>query len=130
MLCLFITGFDADPDRITDILGIEPTRVGRRGHFRASGRPLHANDWWYEASDALLTDGGMHHDALDCILRRLKGKEDKFATLNERIKPSNITIYGGLYHKAGEQCGLWLDAGQMQLLAACGISWGLDLFNI
>jgi hypothetical protein len=39
-----------------------------------------------------------------------------------------MTIYGGLYVKPGEQCGVWLNNEQMKILASCGIGWGLDLF--
>ncbi len=39
-----------------------------------------------------------------------------------------MTIYGGLYVKPDEQCGIWLNAEQMRVLSTCGIGWGVDVF--
>jgi hypothetical protein len=44
------------------------------------------------------------------------------------IRPASVSIYGG-YYVSDEQQGVWLDPDQMSVLAACGIGWGLDLFE-
>ena len=128
MLCLSITGFETDPDRVTDILELMPTDVARIGDVGRSGRTRRFNGWWLDVHPARLTDGGMHDNALNELLRLVKGREDKFSTLRETIRPNKIAIYGGLYHGPDEQCGIWLDAEQMSLLASLKIEWGLDLF--
>jgi hypothetical protein len=129
-LTLCITGFEADPDRVTGILGIVPTRVGRKGDLNPAGRPKPRpfNGWWYGAPEELLDDRIGHPLALDHILERLRGRADRFAALREQIRPEQVSIYGGLHLPAGDQCGVWLDPNQMRLLAECGIGWGLDFY--
>jgi hypothetical protein len=127
MLQLSITGFDADPDDVTRILGLMPTSVGRRGDPRASGRPRDFNGWWLELHAPPLGDGAAHHSAIEALVAQLQGKEARFAELRERVHPKSIDIYGGIYH-GDEQCGVWLEPAQMAVLAGCGIGWGLDIF--
>ena len=129
MLCLSITGFETDPDQVTDILELVPTGLARKGDIGKSGRTRDFNGWWHDIHAARLTDGGMHDKALDELLQLLKGQEDKFLALRETIKPRQVVIYGGLYHGRDEQCGVWLNVEQMRLLAALGIEWSLDLFS-
>lgn len=128
MLTLAITGFDADPDLVTEMLGFEPTFVGRKGEPSQTGKPRTFNGWWYEAEDQRLVDGGQHDAALARILAQLRGRKDRFAKLWKSLQPKQVTIYGGLYVPADRQCGVSLEPDQMQLLAACGIGWGLDVF--
>ena len=128
MLCLAITGFDADPDLVTELLQIEPTLVRRKGEVAGSGRAQTFNGWWREANEAPLLDGAQHDGALKVLLGHLRGREDRFAKLREQVRPESVTIYGGLHVPADQQCGIWLDPYGMGLLAACGVGWGLDLF--
>lgn len=128
MLCFSITGFEPDPDLVTETLGITPTLVRRRGIAGQSKRPSTFNGWWLDAHEDRLVDGAQHSSALNHILGQLRGRIERFATLRDLIKPQSMTIYGGIYVPADEQCGIWLDSGQMQLLASCGIGWGVDLF--
>jgi hypothetical protein len=129
MLTLAITGFDADPNAVTEALGIEPTTIGRKGEPSPSGRPRTFNGWWHEAEEQPLVDGKQHDDAMGRILVLIQGREDRFATLRTSIQPKQVSIYGGLYVPSDRQCGVWLEPDQMQLLAACGVGWGLDLFT-
>ena len=128
MLTLAITRFDADPDVVTETVGFEPTSVARKGDPSRSGKLLTFNGWWHEADGQRLVDGKQHDDALARILALLRGREDRFARLRMSVQPKHVTIYGGLHVPRNEQCGIWLDPGQMQILAACGVGWGLDLF--
>jgi len=129
MLCLAITGFECDPDRVTDLLKIAPTEVARRGTLSRSGRLRTFNGWWLEAHADRVTNGGQHNTALEQLLSHLREASERFRELREMVKPTSIMVYGGLYHKPDEQCGVWLDPGQMHVLASCGIGWGLDLFT-
>jgi hypothetical protein len=79
MLTLAITGFETDPDRVTEILQITPTTIGRVGDIGRSGRPAAFNGWWLEAHEERLTDGRQHSAALATIVGRLQGKEESFA---------------------------------------------------
>jgi len=128
MLSLAITGFDADPERVTELLQITPTHVARKGTFSRSGRPHCSNGWWLESSPAKLTDGGSHDTALNLLIERLRDSAERFERLREEIKPASVIIYSGLHPALDEQSGVWLDPEQMRVLSACGIGWGLDIF--
>lgn len=128
MLALTIARFDADPDAVTEILGLTPTSVVRRGEPRPSGRLHDFNMWHLELHEAPLIDGREHATALSALIDQLKGREDLFVEMAKTIRPASISIYGGFY-VSDEQQGIWLDPDQMAVLAACGIGWGLDLFE-
>ena len=128
MLWLAITGFDADPERVTELLQIAPTYVAHKGTVSRSGQLHRSNGWWLESSPAKLTDGGSHDTALNLIIERLRDRAERFEKLREEIKPASVRIYGGLYKSLDEQSGVWLDSEQMRVLSACGIGWGLDIF--
>jgi hypothetical protein len=129
MLYLSITGFDADPNRVTDILGLQPTSVVREGQIATSGRPSKFNGWWFETNADRLVSGREHADALATILNAIRGRAAAFARLREELQPEAVSLYGGLYHRGDSQSGIWLDAADMLLLGECGIGWGLDLFG-
>jgi len=128
MLTLTIARFNADPDAITDVLGLKPTSVARRGEPRPSGRLYDFNMWHLELHAAPLTDGREHANAIDALIDRLKEREHLFAEMAKTIRPASVSIYGG-YYVSDEQQGVWLAPDQMAVLAACGIGWGLDLFE-
>jgi hypothetical protein len=128
MLTLTIARFDAPPEAVTEILDLAPTSVARRGEPRPSGRLHDFNIWCLELHAAPLVDGREHADAVGALIGQLKGREHLFAELARTIKPASISIYGGFY-VSDEQQGVWLDPDQMAVLGACGIGWGLDLFE-
>jgi len=125
---LAITGFDAAPNRVTEILGMEPTSTGTKGEPSRSGKPRISNGWWKDVEPGRLVDAPQHANAIARMLDHLRGRESRFARLRKEIEPRNVPIYGGLYIEADKQCGVFLDPDQMQLLADCGVGWGLDLF--
>lgn len=122
MLALTIARFDADPDAVTGILGLTPTSVARRGEPRPIARLQHMGD-----ADPII-DGGEHANAIRALTNQLKVREHLFAEMAKTIRPASVSIYGGCY-VADEQQGIWLDPDQMAVLAACGISWGIDPFE-
>jgi len=128
MLTLTIARFDADPDAVTDILDLTPTSVARLGQPRPSGRLHDFNMWHLELHAAPLIDGREHAIAIAALIDQLKGREQRFAEMAKTIRPASVSIYGG-YYVSDEQQGIWLDPDQMSVLAACGIGWGLDLFE-
>jgi uncharacterized protein DUF4279 len=79
MLTLTIARFDVDPDSVTDILGLAPTSVARRGEPRPSGRPHDFNMWRLEFHEAPVVDGRDHAIAIDKLIAQLKGREHRFA---------------------------------------------------
>jgi hypothetical protein len=128
MLSLSIARFDADPDAVTDILGLVPTHVGRRGEPRPSGRLYDFNIWSLELHASPIVAGREHESAIINLVEQLRGREHLFVDLANTIKPASISVYGA-FHVSDEQQGIWLEPDQMAVLAACGIGWGLDLLE-
>ena len=129
MLTLSITGFEADPLIVTEILAIQPTSVVRAGEATRSGRVAAFSGWWLEAHADRLRDGAGHDRAVKVLVDAVRGRAEAFQTLRERVRPKAVTLYGGLYHQGDSQCGVWLDAKDMLCLGECGIAWRLDLFR-
>ena len=144
MLRISITGFNADPDAITTLLGIIPTRVRvgidpasittvlgitpSRVRRASDGGPKPFNGWWFEAHAPQLRGGADHSRGIAMIKDLLRGREDRFRAVAETYRPDQMTIYGGLYHDPNEPCGVWLDPEDMALISACGLGWGLDIW--
>ena len=127
---LAINRFDADPDRVTEILDLQPTFVARKGELRPqSGRPHGANLWQLDAHPERLLGGVEHEAGLAAIVALLRGRERQFASLRETVRPQIVTLHGGLYVNQNEQCGVWLDPEQMRVLTDCEVGWGLDIFT-
>jgi hypothetical protein len=128
MLCLCITGFDVDPQVVSDLLGLAPSNTAIKGQPTPSGRNRHkANGWWLDVHPDTL-DGAAHAAAMDTLIGYPRGREVAFQRLKEEVRPQQLTVYGGFYCQADRQAGLWLDAVHMRVLADCGIDWGLDIF--
>ena len=129
MLVLAVSRFDADPDRVSNILDLAPTFVARRGEIsQQSGRAYSTNLWNLDAHAERLSSGTEHATGLAALLELLSGREDRFARLREEVQPESVTIYGGLYVDQEEQCGVWLDPAEMRVLVNCKVGWGLDIF--
>jgi hypothetical protein len=126
MYFISIAGFDADPDLVTEILGIEPTWVARKGDALNNGQLRKTNQWRFATRSDPLEGGADHEDALKVLTRLLSGREAAFAELRTRTKPHSIEIWGDL-NVDDMQSKIWLHPSSMKLLAACGITWGLDL---
>lgn len=129
MLWLSITRFDADPEMVSDILDLRPTFVGRIGEVSPkSGRPYGANLWSMDAYPDRLCSGADHEAGLTAILALLSGREQRFAQLRQEVRPEIVSLYGGIYTNANDQCGVWLNPEQMRILTDCEVGWGLDIF--
>ena len=130
MFGLSINRFDADPQAVTDILELQPTSVARKGEIRAeSGKPYRVNTWRLEAHPEQLFGGVEHEAGLAAMIDQIRGRESRFARLRQEVRPELISLYGGLYARHDQQCGIWLDPDHMRVLASCQIGWGLDIFT-
>lgn len=123
MLFLSVAGFDADPDLVTKILGIEPTWVVRKGDALTGGRLRKTNQWRWVARSDPLASGADHEDALVALTRLLSGREAAFAELHTQLSPQSVGVWGDFDVEAN-QSKVWLHPRSMKLLAACGIAWG------
>jgi hypothetical protein len=133
MLTLQITGFAADPTEVSSLLDLCPSRTAVSGQPRTTGggRPYHFNGWWLEIRSELLKGRGVEHaEAIAELIGLLRSREALFVRLRHELKPEALVIYGAMEVPWNEQCGIWLDAADMTILAACGIDWGVDLVAI
>ena len=129
MFALTINRFDADPDKVSDILDLQPTFVARKGEVSPqSGRPYGGNLWQLDAHPDRLFGADEHEAGLAAIVALLRGREQQFARMRQVVRPEKVTLYGGLYVNENEQCGVSLDQAQMCGLTDCGVSWGMDIF--
>lgn len=128
MISLSIADFDEEPDRVTAILGLEPTRIVRKGDPMRNGWPCKKNGWSLNGPQERLRSGTEHEDAVNSMIEQMRGREEAFARLRQEVRPKQITIYGGFYKPYDEQCGIWLESSAMRVLADCGVGWSIDLF--
>lgn len=129
MLCLSINGFEVEPSRITEILGIQPTTVQRRGETSpVTGRPFRKSQWILAFEEKVETFDD-HAFLLDKIISIVSDKCEQFLFMRGEVKPESVSIYGGMYLKSGGQHGIGLTVTQMKALSECEIDWGVDIFG-
>ena len=85
------------------------------------------NFWVLEVYPRPLHGGVDHEDALRHALDLLRSRQQHFERLREEVRPKDVSLHGGLYLRADEQCGIWLEPDQMRVLVDCQVGWGLDL---
>ena len=81
MFTLMITGFDADPQNVTDLIGLKPSSTAIKSEMSASGHIHKANGWWLEAHPDRLKDGVDHAEGISVIVNQLRGREAAFERL-------------------------------------------------
>lgn len=129
MLSLMIVGFDADPARVTELLGLVPTRMGRAGEPTPAGRISRRSVWLYDVESPEVRSRASHDDALNKLLSVIASRTGRFADVRRELNPDEMMITGGYYFDAAEQGGVWLDPDYMRVLVDAGIGWGIDLYS-
>lgn len=81
--CLFLSGDDFDPDKITNALHISPTNTHRKdeiefGCYIPVKKPYHDTAWEYEIA---AKESYQIQDILDCILDKFCDKQQMIAAL-------------------------------------------------
>lgn len=128
MLSLVITGFEAEPSRITEILALQPTHTHRQGEIsERTGRAYEKSEWCL-AIDKRITDYEDHSHLMDSLIATLSSRSAHFKAMRSEIFPDDVTVYGGYYYDADGQNGIGLTVFQMSVLADCQVAWGVDLF--
>ena len=81
---LRIMGDDLDPDEITQLLKIQPTRTQRKGKpWVGRGSHTYKISGWFLSTEKILTSHDSRHH-LDWILEHIRGKQHAFNTLHSR----------------------------------------------
>ena len=123
-VCLRIFGDPLDPDEITRLLGIEPTRFARKGDIRAtaSGRKVVARcgSWRLDAGAPGSLDA-----QIDALLAKLPVDEAVWRELSDRYE---CDVFCGLFmHDFNE--GTELSPQVMLMLGVRHLRLGIDIYN-
>jgi uncharacterized protein DUF4279 len=81
---LRIMSEDMNPDEITEVLGVTPTQIQRKGDQRSYGKlKVHeTSGWWISTKEKLDSLDARHH--LDWILDQISNKQQEVAMLQQR----------------------------------------------
>jgi hypothetical protein len=122
---LGIYGEPLEPERITELLGLTPTRWGRKGEIRISPRakvPPRKNSFW------LLSSPLADSEPLDAHLSWLMDKlEPKRQALEELAKEYKVQFVCGFSSENG-QGGCTFDPRLLNRLSSLGLPLVLDLY--
>ena len=129
MLSLMIADFDADPSRVTEILGLTPTTQRRFGERTPAGRPGHGSLWLYEVDSPEVRSGASHDAALKALVSVIARHSGPLGEVRRELNPKTMSITGGYYFDEAEQAGVWLDPDDMRVLVEAGVGWGIDLYS-
>lgn len=129
MLSLMIADFDAEPSRVTEILGLVPTFSRRAGDLTTGGRPSRGSLWLYEVRSPEVRSGASHDAALKQLLSVIASRSVRFGSVRRELNPKIMSITGGYYFDDSGQAGVWLDPDDMRVLAEAGVGWGIDLYR-
>jgi hypothetical protein len=124
---LGIYGDSFEPGRITDLLGLTPTRCGRKGEARSSPRPNvklppRKNSFWLFSSSLL--DHVPLQEHLLWIIEQLEAKRE---VLGELAKEYKVQFNCGFSSENG-QGGCTFDPALLSRLSSFGIPLVLDLY--
>jgi hypothetical protein len=114
-----------DPDEVTVILGITPSRVQRRGDPNQGkpGQLLSKGGWILSTEDVLGSKDARHH--LNWILERVSGKNAEFAQLHSRGYLVDLCVRWDSVNGHG---GPTISPPQMKALADLEIELWFDVY--
>lgn len=116
---------DLDPDEISCVLGLTPTKVQRRGEpVPSKPERRYSKSGWFLKSDGLIQskDSRRH---LDWILNQIGSKKREMATLHERGYLIDACVYWDSMHGHG---GPTISPSQMSVLAALEVEIWFDVY--
>ena len=113
-----------EPDDVTAILGLTPSRVQRRGELPrpTAKRPLEKGGWFLESVDHVESRDARRH--LDWLLERLRDKADAIAQLKAQGNLVDLCIRWDSVGHGGPT----LDPRQMTELGALDVELWFDVY--
>jgi hypothetical protein len=123
-LMLVVTSDTLDPDEITEVLGIQPDRVARKGiATRPKAAPAKRNVWWlWSPCDGAQSSVRTQWLALK---KHLQGREQRFRTLpNEAECELVIVVEAHQYMPAVEVL-----TEEMAEFVACGLKVVISIYD-
>ena len=120
-----------DPSAITDLLGLEPTRIVRKGERSAPNsigrtRLGKLNIWFLSSEDHISSADLRHH--LDWLLERLLPKDKELIGLQKEVGVSMYVSCPWWSRYGGGGPSLWPEQmrGMAQLNLECTFGFGVD----
>jgi Domain of unknown function (DUF4279) len=122
-LCVY--HHDLDPEAVTALLGLQPSRAQRRGDLRKpnSTHPVPIGGWFLTTEDELDSRDVRYH--IDALLDKLRDKGGEL----QRLAQDGCTIRINCYWESAHGHGgpmLWPET--MRLLGELGIELGFDVY--
>ena len=114
-----IRGHDLDPDEVTQLLGVMPTDVARRGDRTKSGRELPCGSWHFESGDP--GEDAVKH--IEAALKPFANRTDELHKLKSR--GFDITVW--VSHFMADDGGYELSADLMRLCSKLGTSLSISI---
>ena len=113
-----------EPDAVTALLGIPPSRVQRRGELPRpkAKRPLENGGWFLESADHVESRDARRH--LDWLLDRLRGKASSIAQLKDQGHRVDVCIRWDSVGHGGPT----LDPRQMKELGELDVELWFDVY--
>jgi hypothetical protein len=127
LVSIGVYGDSFEPDRITELLGLTPTRFGRKGEARSSPRgnvnlPPRKNSFWLFTSP--LPDHTPLQEHLLWIIDQVEPKQE---VLRELANEYKVQFICGFSSENG-QGGCTFDSALLNRLSSFGIPLVLDLY--
>ena len=113
-----------DPDEVTSILGVAPSKVQRRGDSKKGKPGFWAKGGWFLSTEGVVSSKDARHH-LDWILERLGGKRDAFMRLHERGYLIDLCVRWDSLSGHG---GPTISPNQMKVLAELEIELWFDVY--
>ena len=118
----FVREFDGDPEQISDLLGLVPTRTWQRGELGVGGRQREFNNW--ELHSPLPRTEIFQDSHLAALLDILESERERVLSV---ISKFECGLQGVGYY-TNENPGVHMSADLISRTAAFGLSIDFDLY--
>ena len=115
---------ELDPDRITGLLGIEPSRTQVKGRITSGKIPPPTGGWFLSTENVTTSRDVRRH--VDWILNRLEGKDDALMRLQSEGHHMDISCF---WVSASGHGGPMLSPAIMRRLGELEIGIGFNIYN-
>ncbi len=111
------------PDRITEILGVEPTKFREIDKQSKYKHETEFHYWSFSTKDVLESNKNEEH--IQFVVDKLSGKEKELSTLRENRCSTDIYCF---WQSTGSQGGPVLEVSLMSSLVSLGLSIAWDIY--
>ncbi|WP_309385446.1 DUF4279 domain-containing protein [Cerasicoccus frondis] len=114
---------DVDPDDLTRLLGIQPTKVQRKGQFDTSKKYPKLNGWFLSTKEKCTSRDSRRH--IDLLLLELEGQRKAIDAIRAQGGSCQISCF---WASASGHGGPIIPTDQMRRLAALDLELWFDIY--